>query len=129
VKKYGLAKFIPVFGEHNFYVSTKGSPSGPATLSAGISASSLTEAQKEDIRIIAGDEILPYIEKHVKATVDYKPEKGINGKLSLVEDPEGKIRVIAMLDYYSQVVLKPIHDDLLLLLKKFPMDRTYDQNP
>lgn len=34
-----------------------------------------------------------------------------------------------MIDYHSQVSLKPIHDDLLKCLKKIPMDRTFTQNP
>jgi len=50
-------------------------------------------------------------------------------KLSIVKDPELKLRVIAMLDYYSQFLLKPIHERLMLLLNNFPSDRTYTQNP
>ena len=51
------------------------------------------------------------------------------GKLAIVEDPELKRRVIAMVDYYSQFLLKPIHKDILNLLKNFPSDRTFNQNP
>jgi hypothetical protein len=51
------------------------------------------------------------------------------GKLSIIEDPELKRRVIAMIDYYSQFILKPIHDTLLNLLKELPCDRTFTQDP
>lgn len=51
------------------------------------------------------------------------------GKLSIVKDPELKMRVIAMLDYYSQFILRPIHENLMSLLRHFPCDRTYTQNP
>jgi hypothetical protein len=33
-------------------------------------------------------------------------------RLSIVNDPEGKARVIAILDYWSQTSLKPLHDSL-----------------
>jgi len=53
-----------------------------------------------------------------------------SGKLSIINDPELKSRVIAMVDYLSQYTLKPIHDGILSLLKhKLPQDRTYTQDP
>jgi len=51
------------------------------------------------------------------------------GKLGLVKDPELKLRVIAMVDYLSQCILRPIHDGLLSALRKLPSDRTFTQNP
>jgi hypothetical protein len=53
----------------------------------------------------------------------------MSGQLSLVWDPECKIRVIAMFDYISQLYLRPIHRALFSLLKRLPMDRTFTQNP
>jgi hypothetical protein len=51
------------------------------------------------------------------------------GKLSFVKDPEAKLRVIAISDYYTQIILKPIHRDMLSLLKGFNSDRTFTQKP
>lgn len=51
------------------------------------------------------------------------------GKLAIVKDPEGKRRVIAMVDYHSQLALKSIHEQLLNLLSKLPCDRTFTQDP
>jgi hypothetical protein len=51
------------------------------------------------------------------------------GKLAIIKDPELKRRVIAMLDYNSQFLLRPIHDLLLNNLKKLSQDRTFTQNP
>jgi hypothetical protein len=34
-----------------------------------------------------------------------------------------------MLDYTSQFVLKPIHENILNKLKNFPCDRTFTQDP
>jgi hypothetical protein len=53
----------------------------------------------------------------------------INGKLSIVKDPELKMRVIAMVDYQTQFTLRPIHEGLLKLLRKLPCDRTFSQDP
>jgi hypothetical protein len=39
------------------------------------------------------------------------------------------MRVIAMLDYFSQVLLKPIHTVILQCLKTLPNDRTFTQDP
>jgi hypothetical protein len=49
--------------------------------------------------------------------------------LAIVKDPENKRRVIAMLDYTSQYILKPIHDNLLQKLSNLPQDRTFSQDP
>jgi hypothetical protein len=51
------------------------------------------------------------------------------GKLGIVHDAEGKERVIAMSDYWTQWALKPIHDYFLHILKTIPMDRTFTQDP
>jgi len=51
------------------------------------------------------------------------------GKLSYVRDPEAKLRIIAIVDYYTQLFLKPIHEKIFSLLKKLPCDRTFTQDP
>jgi hypothetical protein len=51
------------------------------------------------------------------------------GKISFIKDPEAKLRLIAISDYYTQLYLKPIHDKILMLLSKFHCDRTFSQNP
>jgi len=48
-------------------------------------------------------------------------------KLSYFADKEGKVRVIAILDYFSQTVLRPLHLYLFKVLKKIPQDCTFDQ--
>lgn len=48
------------------------------------------------------------------------------GKLGVKEEP-GKKRVFAMVDYWTQLTLKPLHDALFALLKTIPQDATFDQ--
>jgi len=59
--------------------------------------------------------------------LDGKPT--ILGKLSFIYDPEAKLRIIAIVDYYTQLFLKPIHDKLMFRLTKLSQDRTYTQDP
>jgi hypothetical protein len=67
--------------------------------------------------------VQPFIQK-INDTMVY------TGKLAIVKDPELKMRVIAMVDYLSQFILKPIHEGLLNLLKlRLPQDRTFTQDP
>lgn len=51
-------------------------------------------------------------------------------KLSVVNDPEAKARIIAILDFWSQEILNKIHQTQFDILKfKLPQDRTFTQDP
>jgi hypothetical protein len=43
-------------------------------------------------------------------------------------DKELKIRIIALLDYWSQTSLRPLHSWLFRILKRIPQDCTFDQD-
>lgn len=49
------------------------------------------------------------------------------GKLSIVYDQAGKARVIAITNYFHQLIMKPIHNSLFEILKKLETDGTFDQ--
>jgi len=49
-------------------------------------------------------------------------------RLSTVDDTEGKKRVIGILDYWSQSLLKPFHDHVLHVLERIPQDCAYGQD-
>lgn len=57
------------------------------------------------------------------------PLKGYIRKLSIVNDPEAKARIIAIFDYWSQSFLRQIHDIHFNFLERIPMDRTFTQDP
>lgn len=61
---------------------------------------------------------------------EYKPNKiiGIHSKLSQFSEKAGKTRTIAVVDYYSQRALKPLHDALMHMLKQLPSDGTHSHN-
>jgi hypothetical protein len=50
------------------------------------------------------------------------------GKLVGLPEPAGKLRIIAIVDVWTQSALKPLHDQLFQLLRKIPNDGTFDQN-
>jgi len=49
------------------------------------------------------------------------------GQLSLKHEAAGKVRVFAMVDIWTQSVLKPVHDSISEILKSLPNDGTFDQ--
>jgi len=51
-----------------------------------------------------------------------------NGRLSVKEEPAGKMRVFAMVDYWTQVALYPLHKHLMGVLRDVPSDGTFDQH-
>jgi hypothetical protein len=63
-----------------------------------------------------------------KFFISFTDKGDIFRKLTSFSDKEGKTRVIAILDYFSQSVLKPLHLYLFNFLKKIDQDCTFDQN-
>jgi len=51
----------------------------------------------------------------------------ILGRLHAIDEPAGKVRVVAITDYWTQVAMKPIHEHLFALLKGIKTDATFDQ--
>jgi len=53
--------------------------------------------------------------------------KGIVGKLGFKQEAAGKMRVFAMVDPWTQLILRPFHLVLFKLLRRHSMDGTFDQ--
>jgi hypothetical protein len=51
------------------------------------------------------------------------------GKISFIKDPEAKLRLIAISDYFTQLYLKVINDKIFNILKLLPCDKTFTQDP
>lgn len=49
------------------------------------------------------------------------------GQLSLKEEAAGKVRVFAMVDTWTQLSLRPLHDSIFSFLKSLPNDGTFNQ--
>jgi hypothetical protein len=72
----------------------------------------------------------PSVEKGVKPLIlpNLHPTgKNASGRLALLEEAAGKVRVVALLDVWSQWALKPLHNWIFDLLRSIPQDGTFDQ--
>jgi hypothetical protein len=55
--------------------------------------------------------------------------RGLERKLSVVKDPGGKSRIIAILDFWTQNMFRKIHINVFEILKGIKQDRTFTQDP
>jgi len=131
VQKFHLAQTLPSFNKEDIYLFVKAGPDGPSTLTANNSILCYSYDEMQNIFNITSQEGIDYFCKQYKISWDNnRPVKCLfNGRLSFVKDPEAKLRIIAISDYYTQLFLKPIHDKIMNLLKHFNSDRTYTQDP
>jgi hypothetical protein len=70
--------------------------------------------------------------RYIQRVMDFKPKyeniQNLNlGKLAFKYEAAGKVRVFAIVDYFTQWFMKPIHDSLFDILKLLPGDATFDQ--
>lgn len=120
----------------DYHPSTKKGPNGQALMSSVNDAYALKKYPEllQDIITLGGNpQLLSVIKLHQVIPLDdwcskvgLKPTQDIR-KLSSVLDPEAKTRIIAIFDYWSQTVLKPLHDYIMKQLRNLPCDRTYQQ--
>jgi hypothetical protein len=65
----------------------------------------------------------------VRPSLAYQANGGpILGRLHTIDEPAGKVRVVAICDYWTQAGLKPVHDYLFEILRCIPQDATFDQD-
>jgi hypothetical protein len=55
------------------------------------------------------------------------PCRGALGRLGVKAEPAGKLRVFAMVDCWTQWLMKPLHLAVQRLLRVIPQDGTFDQ--
>jgi len=49
------------------------------------------------------------------------------GRLVTLFEARGKVRIVAITDWWTQVLLRPLHDGLFAILKTLPQDGTFNQ--
>jgi len=141
----------------DFDINLKAGPHGPSCISVASTVRFLTDKQLDYMRTLSSDffvdnwiipvrnsmlDEFPVIPKGMES--DSNDAKGLpipkytssslskhefTGKLSVVHDAEAKERIIAISDYYSQIILKHYHNVFMKNLTLMPCDRTYTQNP
>jgi len=116
-----------------FHFTTKAGPNGHALHNSIVDLYLLPESLIQSIKVVGGEKLTLLIERLVHpasrtllSTIVPTTGKRIR-KLSSFSDKEMKVRVIAVLDYFSQTALIPLHRYLYRVLKKIPQDCTFDQ--
>jgi len=138
-KTIGFKRARYSFGR--LHTSTKSGPNGQAMLFSTKDYQVLPDELKNSLRKLGGppvQNIFDCLDKdwdgistlsHFETLIDLKKEEPLKvRKLSLFGDKEGKTRVIGILDYWSQTVLRPIHKVLENTLRRIPEDCTFDQS-
>nr|UPW42144.1 MAG: putative RNA dependent RNA polymerase [Inner Mongolia sediment mitovirus 3] len=117
-----------------YRMSTKAGPNGPALMSSLQDLYALPQSAVEAICVLGGkkfrhfvsvlktDSVQTYLTKIFSI-----PEGGRYRKITYFPDKEDKVRVIAILDYFSQESLRPLHSWLYKVLRKIPQDCTFNQ--
>lgn len=117
-------------------MSSKSGPNGHALWTSYKDIFSLTSAQLESIKIVGGQKLydlmlkLTSLYQRIPQFFDGRAtRKGslTSRRLSKVVDKEGKIREVAIGDYYTQAALLPLHNFLLKQLSKINQDCTQNQ--
>jgi hypothetical protein len=131
VSSLKLRSNIDFNGGDDNYISMKQGPMGPSTLNAKHTILYLGYNVMQYIITLSGGKEANFVNFYKACFENLLPnDKAPSiGKLSIVNDPELKLRVIAMVDYHSQLVLKSIHHNLLSKLSRLSTDRTFTQSP
>jgi hypothetical protein len=103
------------------------------TLRNGPNGHALKTSSKDISAIIQSEEIHKAICEVQQILKDNRPmetsdniiEGSIHSRLTQFPEKSGKTRTIAIIDYYSQRCLKPLHKGLMTILKKLVSDGTY----
>lgn len=128
-----------------FHKSNRSGPNGHATLAAHWDALALREselwetfkgmcilfclphliAKVDALALVSGSAIArsPWLTSMLPS----KMGKPLLGKLAVKDEPCGKKRLFAISDYWTQTICKPLHEYLMRVLRKLPMDGTWDQ--
>jgi hypothetical protein len=132
VKKNNLKCAHPKFDEAvNIYLSNKAGPHGKASLSAMDGLLNYSYPLMNWIYNLTDDAGIDYFNRSYSFAWEKNLGEGKRGlgKLSFIYDPECKLRIVAIVDYYTQLYLKPIHELIFNKLKNLPQDRTFTQDP
>lgn len=115
-------------------MTSKSGPNGPALVSSLYDLYLISQDAKllESIFIVGGDKLkknilglLENLDFALQCSPTYLARR--LRKLVWFPDKEAKVRVVAILDYFSQTALLPLHRYLYKILKRIPQDCTFDQ--
>jgi hypothetical protein len=95
---------------------------------------SLNETLIKSIKIVGGNKMAETLDLLLSSKdiiledLGFPIQESKLRRLTFFGDKEGKVRVVGILDYFSQSVLRPLHSYLFNVLKNIKGDCTFDQN-
>jgi len=119
-----------------FHMTSKSGPSGKHALwSSAYDVDKIPDKLKAAIEIVAGSRLpdlmdrLSLLYSRIPGFFEAYVPQGTEDirKITAIRDKEGKTREVAILDYYSQSALRPLHKVLYRLLSRINQDCTHDQ--
>lgn len=128
-ERFGLQTLAPPQVE----LRSKKGPNGPATLTCLEDLKALPDEMYDWIINLAelqeGDDFVETIEELREMALESTTTKPrlFHSKLAIKQELGGKDRVFAIVDFWSQSVLKPLHLKLAQILRTINNDCTYDQ--
>jgi len=137
-----VPKFLTAFGIDldqrlewtKLHVATTMGPSGHSMLQATNLLPIVLSKFRNLFSKLGGESLVEYMDtiplSFVKIWEGLYPPKHVNviRRLSTVPDVDGKMRVIAIPDYWSQSILKMYHKDIMLMLSRIQkIDMTFGQ--
>jgi hypothetical protein len=131
--KKGLFLHKPEFSA--FHLSTKVGPSSKQALASCLcDLENLPSHLIRSLKIVGGNRFREKIDRLLLSYPElakmFNQPIGLKKpvrRLSVFPDSEGKTRIIAIGDYWSQTVLLPIHNIVYAILQDIPSDQTFSQ--
>jgi len=118
---------IPQWKEYN--LSTKSSPNRKPATSAALEELRLIRDEYPqllaDLKLLGGKTFTHYLE--ILCQTNLPKGAQLIRRLIPLSDKEGKTRLAAILDYWSQTALLPFHNSIMSILKRFQADMTFNQ--
>lgn len=121
------------------HLTTKAGPNGHALLNSLIDLQTIDSELWKDLEVLGGNTFKIKCQiLRLGVEMNTLPKTGHPVDISSVKSPclrklawfpdkEDKVRVIGILDYWSQSVLRNLHFYLFRVLRKIPQDMTFDQ--
>jgi len=118
-----------------FYIINTAGPNGPSTWTAYSDAIAILNNKvvlNALIKFVNLSGLKRFMKKLMRTVqlraVDGTPIEGLKlGKLITFAEWGGKTRTVASVDYWTQIILTPLHETLFEVLKSIEMDATFDQ--
>jgi len=130
-------RFIPKLGKPNFQFIFSAGPNGQATIGSGYDALAIMLKMPSILKFgwtIGSRYALIHIiflalvyGFYVLSTAFFQSHPALHlGRLALKEEAAGKVRVFAIVDYWTQSFLRPVHHWAFKILEQIPQDGTFD---